>query len=149
LYTKAASAYGRRHGLRHHGGTALYYSTEGHRLDVRARVWRMRAAQASVAEMRRADAGVVDLHGLTRAEAVAVVLEEVERWHAAGKCGRLHAVTGLGNHSVGGRACLHPSVVKALREQGWWFEEGRGYVDVLGVVTAGARMRFGGVRSHS
>ncbi|KAJ2769253.1 hypothetical protein IWQ57_003182, partial [Coemansia nantahalensis] len=71
LYTKAAQAYARRHSLGHSGVTALFYSTEAQKHDQRARVWRMRAAHASVAAIRDKDASIVDLHGLSSAEAVA------------------------------------------------------------------------------
>ncbi|KAJ1991511.1 hypothetical protein GGI25_003494 [Coemansia spiralis] len=147
LYTKAAKAYSRKTTLNGHGGTAMYYSMEGHRYDARARVWRMRAAQAAVAAMQHNDASIIDLHGLTRAEAVAVVLEETNAWYArkrdtdstSAHAKPLHIVTGKGNHSTDGKAQLHPSVVRALRNNGWWFEEDNGYVSVLGVCQGGAR----------
>ncbi|KAJ2160016.1 hypothetical protein GGF46_002578 [Coemansia sp. RSA 552] len=142
LYSKAAYAYSRRKARNHSGATALFYSTEGHKYDAQARIWRMRAAQASVAAMKRNDANIVDLHGLTRAEAVAVVEDAVDDWYAsvqayepsAGHPTPLHIVTGLGNHSVGGKACIHPSVVRVLRSGCWKFEEGHGFVNVLGAL---------------
>ncbi|KAJ2854275.1 hypothetical protein GGI22_004550, partial [Coemansia erecta] len=150
LYTKAARAYSRRSTMSGHSGTAMYYSIEGHKLDARARVWRMRAAQSTVAAMRRNDANIVDLHGLTRAEAVAVVLEEVNAWYVRTRdmadtrerkrLKPLHIVTGRGRHSPDGKAHLHPSVVRALRNDNWWFEESAGYIDVLGVRQGGARL---------
>ncbi|KAJ2857269.1 hypothetical protein FB639_006015 [Coemansia asiatica] len=142
LYTKAAQAYSRRNSQRNHSGTALYYSTEGHKCDARARVWRMRAAQATVAAAKRNDANVVDLHGLSRAEAVALALEEVNSWYvnlreeqlcrSTKTIQPLHVVTGLGNRSANGKALVHPAVVRALNDQGWWFEEHPGYVNVYG-----------------
>ncbi|PIA16932.1 hypothetical protein COEREDRAFT_72799 [Coemansia reversa NRRL 1564] len=140
LYTKAAHAYTRRNSLHHSCGTALFYSTEGHSYDARARIWRMRAAQASVAAMKRNNAEIVDLHGLTRAEAIAVVQDAVDSWYSSVLAAEkgvvrtrpLHIVTGLGNHSIGHKACIHPSVVRVLRNGNWNFEEGDGYVDVLG-----------------
>ncbi|KAJ2083816.1 hypothetical protein H4R24_000468 [Coemansia sp. RSA 988] len=140
LYTKAAYAYTRRNNLHHSCGTALFYSTEGHSYDARARIWRMRAAQASVAAMKRNNAEIVDLHGLTRAEAVAIVQDAVNAWHSSvlaaekgvARSRPLHIVTGLGNHSIGHKACIHPSIVRILRNGNWNFEEGDGYVNVLG-----------------
>ncbi|KAJ2829547.1 hypothetical protein IWW50_000789 [Coemansia erecta] len=145
LYTQAAHAYTRRKSLHHSGATALYYSTEGHKHDAQARVWRMRAAQASVAAMRRKNINIVDLHGLTRAEAVAVVDDAVATWYAGARAAdtpsfrtrSLHIVTGLGNHSIGGRACIHPSVLRLLRNGNWRFEEGDGYIDVVGAGRGG------------
>ncbi|KAJ2186062.1 hypothetical protein EV181_003520 [Coemansia sp. RSA 532] len=143
LYSKAAHAYTRRNNLHHSGETALYYSTEGHKLDAQARIWRMRAAQASVASMKRRNANIVDLHGLTRAEAVAVVHDAVASWYdnavASDKAGvrSLHIVTGLGNHSIGGRACIHPSVVRLLNNGNWKYVEGDGYIDVVGARKGG------------
>ncbi|KAJ2503541.1 hypothetical protein GGH96_000101 [Coemansia sp. RSA 1972] len=143
LYSKAAHAYTRRNNLHHSSETALYYSTEGHKLDAQARIWRMRAAQASVASMKRRNANIVDLHGLTRAEAVAVVSEAVASWYenavASDKTSArsLHIVTGLGNHSIGGRACIHPSVVKLLNNGNWKYVEGDGYIDVVGARKGG------------
>ncbi|KAJ2704258.1 hypothetical protein FB645_003413 [Coemansia sp. IMI 203386] len=142
LYTKAAQAYSRRNSQRNHSGTALYYSTEGHRQDARARIWRMRAAQATVAAARRNDASVIDLHGLSRAEAVALALEEVNSWYVnlreeqryrpTKTTQPLHIVTGLGNRSANGKPLVHPAVLRALREQGWWVEENSGYINVYG-----------------
>ncbi|KAJ2851102.1 hypothetical protein IWW36_001353 [Coemansia brasiliensis] len=138
LYAKATHAYARRNNLHHSGATALYYSTEGHKYDAQARIWRMRAAQASVAEMKRRDANIVDLHGLTRSEAIAVTRDALAAWHKDARPAKassgirpLHIVTGLGNHSIGGRACIHPSILRLLREGGWKFEQGDGYIDVL------------------
>ncbi|KAI8320838.1 hypothetical protein GQ54DRAFT_248488, partial [Martensiomyces pterosporus] len=141
LYRKAVQAYARRSTAKAHSATALYYSTEGHKYDAKARVWRMRAAQATVAAMKRASENIIDLHGVSRAEAVAVVLEEANVWYSHTKStdahlqrpAPLHIITGLGTHSVDGKARVHPSVARALRENGWWFEEGRGFIDVLGV----------------
>ncbi|KAJ2783112.1 hypothetical protein GGI15_002708 [Coemansia interrupta] len=151
LYAKAAMAYSVRKGQRNHSGTALYYSTEGHKYDARARVWRMRAAQAVVASGRQNDSSVIDLHGLSRMEAVAVALEEVNSWYVRlseqhnysvkNPVTPLHIVTGIGNRSANSKAIIHPAIVKALREDGWWFEENLGYVDVLGIKQGGARVR--------
>ncbi|KAJ1718198.1 hypothetical protein LPJ61_006761, partial [Coemansia biformis] len=138
LYTKAAHAYVRRNQLNHSSGTAAFYSAEARKHDERARIWRMRAAHASVAAMRHWNAGVVDLHGLTSMEAVAVVKSAVAAWHADATAGGsaaarpLHIVTGLGNHSADGRARIHPWVLNVLRAGGWHFVEGDGYIDLLG-----------------
>ncbi|KAJ2715332.1 hypothetical protein H4R19_001258 [Coemansia spiralis] len=137
LYTKAAQAYARRHSLGQSGSTALYYSTEAQKHDERARVWRMRAAHASVAAIRDKDASIVDLHGLTSAEAVAVVKDALTARLADAAAGvaaatqPLHIVTGLGNHSVGRRARIYPSVLATLRSGGWRFVEGDGFIDLL------------------
>ncbi|KAJ1736935.1 hypothetical protein LPJ72_000951 [Coemansia sp. Benny D160-2] len=142
LYAKAAKAYSRRSTKGGHSGAAMYYSVEGHKLDARARVWRMRAAQSAVATMQRNGTNIVDLHGLTRAEAVAVALEEANAWYVRAQAANappLHVVTGLGRHSVDGKALLHPSVARALRNAGWWIEECSGFIDVLGVCQGGAR----------
>ncbi|KAJ1720391.1 hypothetical protein LPJ53_004983 [Coemansia erecta] len=151
FYAKAAMAYSVRKSQKNHSGTALYYSTEGHKYDARARVWRMRAAQAVVASGRQNDSNVIDLHGLSRIEAVAVALEEVNSWYVRLLDQRdysvknpvtpLHIVTGIGNRSANSKAIIHPAIVKALREDGWWFEENPGYVDVLGIKQGGARVR--------
>ncbi|KAJ1962029.1 hypothetical protein GGI12_002890 [Dipsacomyces acuminosporus] len=149
LYRKAAEAYSRRKSSNNHGATALYYSTEGHKYDAKARVWRMRAAQATVAAMKRNSQNIIDLHGVPRAEAVAIALEEANAWYTRLKgtddrlqqhTDTLHIITGLGKHSADGKAHVHPSVVRALREDGWWFEEGHGFIDVLGVRQGGMRM---------
>ncbi|KAJ1950818.1 hypothetical protein FBU59_000504, partial [Linderina macrospora] len=141
LYRRAAMAYTRRSNAGNHSATALYYSVEGHKCDARARVWNMRAAQATVAAMKHKDRNLIDLHGLTRAEAVALVQEEATLWHmqnqgtdvASRKAHPLHIITGLGTHSADGMPRIHPSIVKVLRNEGWWFEEGDGFIDVIGV----------------
>ncbi|ORX69697.1 hypothetical protein DL89DRAFT_267873 [Linderina pennispora] len=141
LYRKAAAAYTQRTKAGSHSATALYYSIEGHKCDARARIWNMRAAQATVAAMKHTDRNTIDLHGLTRPEAVALVQEEVTLWHlqnqstdvASRKSHPLHIITGLGTHSTDGMPRIHPSIVKVLRNEGWWFEEGNGFINVIGV----------------
>ncbi|KAJ2459766.1 hypothetical protein GGF42_001261 [Coemansia sp. RSA 2424] len=132
LYTKAAHAYSRRAARGAHSGTALYYSSEGHKRDASARIWRMRAAQAAVAAMRRNDSNLVDLHGLTRIEALAVVQDELAAWRDRAYNRPLRIVTGIGSHSIDGRARLYPAIIRALRDSGWRFSENRGYIEVLG-----------------
>ncbi|KAJ2742733.1 hypothetical protein GGI20_004269 [Coemansia sp. BCRC 34301] len=132
LYTKAAHAYSRRTAKGAHSGTALFYSSVGHKCDASARVWRMRAAQAAVAAMRRNDSNLVDLHGLTRMEALAVVQDELLAWYDRDRSRPLRIVTGLGSHSIDSCARLHPAVIHALRDAGWRFSENPGYIEVLG-----------------
>ncbi|KAJ2902862.1 hypothetical protein GGI21_004505 [Coemansia aciculifera] len=132
LYTKAAQAYSRRSAKGAHSGTALHYSSEGHKCDASARIWRMRAAQAAVAAMRHNDSNLVDLHGLTRLEALAIVQDELAAWRARDRGRPLRIVTGLGSHSVDGRAKLHPAVIRVLRDAGWRFRENPGYIEVFG-----------------
>ncbi|KAF9913431.1 hypothetical protein BX616_010042 [Lobosporangium transversale] len=143
LFRKAAKAYqstkGKGAGM---SGIAAYYADEGKKLDAQGKQWHMRAARAVVQQHRRVsnDPNLVDLHGLTTAEAQTVVKEAVTQWFARAtmQASRIAAkplkiVCGIGSHSKDKIARLYPSVLSLLMKDGWRCEAENGVILVKGV----------------
>ncbi|GJJ70755.1 hypothetical protein EMPS_03105 [Entomortierella parvispora] len=143
LFRKAAKAYqatkGKGAGM---GGIAAYYADEGKKLDVQGKQWHMRAARAVVQQHRveNNDPNLVDLHGLTIAEAQTVVREAVTQWFSrstmqasriAGK--PLKIICGVGSHSKDRIARLYPTILSLLMKDGWRCEAENGVIFVKGV----------------
>ena len=123
------------------GGAASYYGSVGREAAAALRQDETARANAQVSSQSRN--GEVDLHGLNVKDAVRVSRDRVEawwesegrEWARAGKVmndGGLRIVTGLGRHSVGGRAVLGPAVGKMLNDEGWRVQVGNGVVKVVG-----------------
>ncbi|GAB5591961.1 hypothetical protein Unana1_06861 [Umbelopsis nana] len=149
-YRKAASAYRRARGKTNgEGGVAFYYSDEGRKMDVAAKEWNMRAARAIIREHRlnQNDDHLLDLHGLTIAEAVELVREGVNQWWSRStmRAGRtkikpLTIVTGLGRHSDHGQSRLYPAVLGLLTREGWKVDAfSRGSLLVTGLANGDKR----------
>ncbi|KAG1173700.1 hypothetical protein G6F70_006161 [Rhizopus microsporus] len=119
LYRKAAAAYRKARNKGPEGGVALYYSEVAREIDSKARDWNMRAARATVRRerLRQNDDHLLDLHGLTIAEARVVLKEGVTQWWS-----RSQMQSGVGKHSEYGESKLLPMTQKFLRTEGWMFE---------------------------
>ncbi|KAI7888767.1 uncharacterized protein EV154DRAFT_516754 [Mucor mucedo] len=145
LFRKAASAYRQsKNKGPGEGGIAFYYSDTARQIDSRAKDWNMRAARATVRghRIRQNDDHLLDLHGLTVAEAQVLVKEGVTQWWSRSQMQSarrqfqpLKIVTGVGKHSHGGESKLLPATTKWLRKEGWLFEmTNPGCIYVKGVV---------------
>jgi len=86
------------------------------------------------------DPNLVDLHGLTIAEAQTVVREAVTQWFSrstmqasriAGK--PLKIICGVGSHSKDRIARLYPTILSLLMKDGWRCEAENGVIFVKGV----------------
>ncbi|KAK9760084.1 hypothetical protein K7432_016247 [Basidiobolus ranarum] len=141
LFMKAARAFsGKGYGS---GGVAFFYSQEGKSYDSKVKQWNARAAQATLMQnqLRVHDSHTVDLHGLTVAQALAVVKDTVNDWYSREemKSGRsyfkpLTIITGLGNNSPSYNSRLGPAVTNRLIKEGWKLDVSRkGFVIVKGV----------------
>ena len=134
------------------GGVAWYYADEARRLDVKARAWQMRAAEALVShrraerslDVRRNDRNTIDLHGLTVHEALSVTKNCVNEWYArpskpgmasGGYLPPLRIITGVGRHSPKNVAVIKPAVQKMLDREGWRcdVDHNQGVIVVRGV----------------
>lgn len=85
LFKKAAAAYRQaKNKGPGEGGVAFYYSDTARQIDAQAKDWNMRAARAAVRSHRikQKDDHLLDLHGLTVAEAQVVVKEGVTQWYS-------------------------------------------------------------------
>ncbi|KAL0076303.1 hypothetical protein J3Q64DRAFT_1853001 [Phycomyces blakesleeanus] len=129
LFRKAGAAYQQaKNKNTGEGGIAFYYSDEARQLDSRAKNWNMRAARSLVRHQRLAheDDHLLDLHGLTVAEAQVLIQEGVTQWWSRSnmQSGRrqikpLKIVTGVGKHSLDGQSKLLPTALKWLKREGW------------------------------
>ncbi|KAI9634942.1 uncharacterized protein MKK02DRAFT_28053 [Dioszegia hungarica] len=129
---------------------ASHYATQARDAGNMEREWHLKAARMVINNQLTNSGHVVDLHSLTTAEAVTVAKEAVATWYEKQKrawgtgLGRegvfvpgkpMEIITGVGNHSVGGRGVLGPAVAKALEKDGWRVERGgdsSGYLRVKG-----------------
>ncbi|KAG0024641.1 hypothetical protein BGZ81_007632 [Podila clonocystis] len=143
LFRKAARAYkdARNKGVGM-GGIAAFYADEGKKLDAQGKQWHMRAARAVVQQHRleNNDPNLVDLHGLTIAEAQTVVKEAVTQWfsRATMRANRIAAkplkiICGVGSHSKDRIARLYPTILNLLMKDGWRVEADQGVILVKGV----------------
>ncbi|RAL62633.1 hypothetical protein DID88_004479 [Monilinia fructigena] len=127
------------------GGAAAYYSQQGRDANVRVK----EAESAAADELVRSQcwSGGVDLHGVGVRDAVRIAREKVTEWwvseeHRRAGSGYVRAgagegykiVTGMGNHSKGGRGKLGPAVARMLIKERWKVQVGSGALMVTGVV---------------
>ncbi|KAJ3092259.1 hypothetical protein HK102_009229 [Quaeritorhiza haematococci] len=146
LFRQACQAY--RRGNLTGRGSAAYYSQEGQAMTREMQRLNMMAAERIMQSNRqRFENGVfvLDLHYLTVSEARAFIEEAVTDWYhrqpvstdsIAGRTVKnpLKIITGVGNHSSGGKAKLYPAVFAMLRRNGWRVEHGgNGWMWVKGV----------------
>ncbi|KAG1378892.1 hypothetical protein G6F61_005435 [Rhizopus arrhizus] len=128
LYRKAAAAYRKARNKGPEGGVAFYYSDIAREIDSKAKDWNMRAARATVRQhrLRQNDDHLLDLHGLTIAEARVVLMEGVTQWWSRSQMQSarrliqpLRIITGVGKHSEYGESKLLPMTMKFLRSEGY------------------------------
>jgi hypothetical protein len=85
LFRKAAAAYRQaKNKGPGEGGIAFFYSDNARQIDSKAKDWNMRAARATIRgqRMKQNDDHLLDLHGLTVAEAQVLVKEGVTQWYS-------------------------------------------------------------------
>ncbi|CAG8434105.1 4728_t:CDS:2 [Ambispora gerdemannii] len=140
-YRKAAVAFRKAKGRNGEGGIAFFYSDEGREYDSQMQQWNLRATRSLIKRDSEAnrDHVLLDLHGLTVAEAVLVVNEGLAQWYSKGMNQRSHTpmkplkiVTGLGNHSPNGVAKLPPAIAQMLARDKWDVVRHQGYFLVRG-----------------
>ncbi|KAJ4985325.1 Smr domain-containing protein [Stagonosporopsis vannaccii] len=140
-FEKAASAH-RRGGYMK--AAAGYYAQEGRNYNANLKVMSQADADAFVAH--QSSSTILDLHGVTVADAIRIARQRTKMWWdslgeqriaeyggARGGVGSYRIVVGLGRHSADGRGKLGPAVVKALVKEGWKVEVGSGELLVTGV----------------
>lgn len=153
LFRKAATAYRQaKNKGPGEGGIAFFYSDSARQIDSKAKDWNMRAARATVRGQRikQKDDHLLDLHGLTVAEAQVLVNEGVTQWYSRSQMQSckwypyiifdlalyiqyllyiarlqfkpLKIITGIGKHSKYGESKLLPTTLKILKKGGWQYE---------------------------
>jgi DNA-nicking Smr family endonuclease len=137
-FQKAAASYRRSRSDKLMGGAAAFYADLGHDYNSKTKEYENIAAERYVTE--NSSDGVLDLHGVTVAQAVRIAKERTTRWWVETKPdekGRgvrpFRIVTGLGRHSKGGEAKLAPAVTKMLQREKWNIGIGQGEILVYGV----------------
>ncbi|KEF51853.1 uncharacterized protein A1O9_12191 [Exophiala aquamarina CBS 119918] len=141
-FNQASAAFKKSKSDRLMGGAAAYYSQVGHD---RMRVAKeMHAAEADALVARQSSTTVLDLHGVSVADAVRIASDRTQSWwdglgdakYASGGGGPMRAgfkiVTGVGTHSKNHAPRIGPAVSKMLIRDGWRVEIGHGEVVVTG-----------------
>ncbi|KAF8243784.1 hypothetical protein K440DRAFT_636791 [Wilcoxina mikolae CBS 423.85] len=137
-FQKAAASYRRSRSDKLMGGAAAFYADMGHDYNIKTKEYDDIAAERYVSENSGKD--VLDLHGVTVAQALKIAKERTTQWWAEtppDERGRgmkpFRIVTGLGRHSKGGEAKLAPAVTKMLQREKWDIRVGSGEILVYGV----------------
>ncbi|KAI8838389.1 hypothetical protein BC829DRAFT_436255 [Chytridium lagenaria] len=123
-------------------GTAAYYAEMGQAETKKMEHWNRLAATAVLrqnGELHKQEAGsIIDLHGLTRAEALKAIDHHVNEWYNAKGANSypsapLKVITGSGSHSKKNEPVLLPSVLGHLKKTGWktHYEPGQGWFYVV------------------
>lgn len=140
----SATTYHRKAGSnRLFGGAAAYYGQLGR--DYHSQLRAASAAEADSLVSAQSSADVLDLHGISVADATRITELKVGKWWDGVRMregrsngervgGGLTIVTGRGTHSKEGRGRIGPAVVRMLVKDGWKVEVGSGQVVVTGKV---------------
>lgn len=141
LFNSASTAY-KKGGLTR--AAAGYYAQEARNHSEHQKISSQADADYLVAS--QSSSTILDLHGVTVADATRIAKQKTQAWWnslgeqriadyggARGGVGEYRIVVGLGRHSADGRGRLGPAVVRALVKEGWKVEAGSGEVVVTGV----------------
>ncbi|KAF8625039.1 hypothetical protein AX17_006953 [Amanita inopinata Kibby_2008] len=122
LLREATKMYRKRNGNTRGGEVALYLAERAREFQKLADKEALDAARAKVQAKRRAshEKDTLDLHGITAAQATAIVKEELQQ-HYYSPARPLKIITGRGSHSVNQVSVLKPAIKKTLEEDGWSF----------------------------
>jgi hypothetical protein len=124
------------------GGAAAYYAAVGSEHFRAAKELSAHAAEGHV--MSQSTTNMLDLHGVSVADAVRIAKEQVALWweslgdakHASSGGGPARegyrVVTGIGRHSRGGAPKIGPAVSRMLIRDGWKVIVGQGEILVTG-----------------
>ena len=141
-FSQASAAFKKSKSDRLMGGAASYYAQVGHdRMRIAKEI---NAAEADALVARQSSPTVLDLHGVSVADAVRIASDKTQSWweglddakYAPGGGGPMRAgfkiVTGVGTHSKNHAPRIGPAVSKMLIRDGWRVEVGHGEVIVTG-----------------
>ncbi|EGG00297.1 uncharacterized protein MELLADRAFT_67928 [Melampsora larici-populina 98AG31] len=121
-FRQAAQAYQTSRSIQSRRGGALVYAEEGRKYDLKAKYWELEAGKAKVRERTVLDPGPagmarsVDLHGLSRIQALAVTRDFLNRWESShekpSQNSPLLIITGAGKHSYKSTPVLLPAITR-------------------------------------
>jgi DNA-nicking Smr family endonuclease len=126
-YRKAAHAFQQTDGQ-----VAMFYANQAREYDRSVRYWYAQEAEVTV-RSRKDGRYVVDLHGLTIAEAIVAAKSAANEWWAREAKAPLELITGRGNHSASGQSRLRPAIINALERDGWSIDANVGSIVVKGI----------------
>ncbi len=141
-FSQASHAYKRGKSDHLMGGAAAYYAAIGNENVRAAKELSAQAAESHV--MSQSTSNMLDLHGVSVADAVRIAREEVASWwHSLGDTkyanggGGLaregyRVVTGMGRHSRDGAPKIGPAVSRMLVREGWKVTVGQGEILITG-----------------
>jgi len=141
-FTQASTAYRKSKSDHLMGGAAAYYASVGHENLKAAK--RLQAAAANSHVAAQSSSTVLDLHGVSVADATRIASNRTLSWweglgdakYAPGGGGPARAgfkiVTGIGSHSKNHAPRIGPAVTKMLVREGWRVEVGHGELLVTG-----------------
>jgi hypothetical protein len=144
---QAAESYRKANSKNHMGGAAAYYSELGR--DHNDRLKGLSAAAADALINSKSTTTQLDLHGVSVKDAVRITRERTSRWWTAttdarldgkrGAAGTFTIITGVGNHSEGGRGKIGPAVGRMLLREGWQVSIDSGSLVVYGLKRSGKK----------
>lgn len=141
-FSQASAAFKKGKSDRLMGAAASYYAQVGH--DRMRAAKEIHAAEADTLVARQSTATVLDLHGVSVADAVRIANDRTQSWwdglgdakYAPGGGGPMRVgfkiVTGVGTHSKNHAPRIGPAVSKMLIREGWKVEIGHGELIVTG-----------------
>jgi hypothetical protein len=141
-FSQASAAYRKSKSDRLMGGAAAYYASVGHENLKVAKSLQAAAANSHVAA--QSSSTVLDLHGVSVADATRIAGDRTRSWwdglgdakYASGGGGPgrsgFKIVTGIGSHSKNHAPRIGPAVTKMLVREGWRVEVGHGELVVTG-----------------
>jgi CUE domain len=141
-FSQASAAYKRSKSDRLMGGAAAYYASVGHENLKAAK--NLQAAEAIAHVAAQSSSTVLDLHGVSVADATRIARDRTRSWwdglgdakFASGGGGSSRSgfriVTGVGSHSKNHAPRIGPAVTKMLVREGWKVEVGHGELYVTG-----------------
>ena len=141
-FSQASAAYRKSKSDRLMGGAAAYYASVGHERVKAAK--QMQAALANDHVSGQSSSTVLDLHGVSVAQATRIASDRTQGWwdglgdvkYASGGGGATRSgfriVTGIGTHSKNHAPRIGPAVTKMLVREGWKVEVGHGELVVTG-----------------
>ncbi|KAK9371152.1 hypothetical protein V1509DRAFT_613758 [Lipomyces kononenkoae] len=135
LLTKANELDRRRNNKNFHHSASAHYRVAATELRNDVKHHRLEYARALVDE--GGGQYSIDLHGIGVHEANVISGEKLQEWWAATAARKprpeFKIITGVGNHSVKGKARILPFLIKSLGGEGWMFYVGHGCIVVYGL----------------
>ncbi|EMR08212.1 hypothetical protein PNEG_03381 [Pneumocystis murina B123] len=133
-FKEAAKAYRKAKTQGLYRDIVTYYSKKAQEYNSKVKLWNMRAKMCMI--QNSLPSYLIDLHGLTIAEAIPLVKKAVAQWWSHEQKLQtdiptpLEIITGAGLHSKNKLPKIKPSILQLLNKEGWLIEEKPGKIIV-------------------